>query len=265
MGERKRRRTLTTRELALLCSYARSALLTSGMLCTRESVFHSSLSPRGLAEEGEEEEAAVAAASALLRSSRSSSRKSSSIKEGEGREGEEDADVIESAGVVWNAAARRRRLAGEIYQSVGVGKPKLAHTCRGRGGVLCAVAHVSQGADGDADGLVLVCEGHGGGAVEMRGDGVGRRGWRRGIGKRGETRGRAGRWGCEKHMNSTHTTRPLSRASPGHSNLIEPPVAVPHRLPLPKPRAPELVPNEQPPPEVELVHPSAEHNMGERP
>ena len=265
MGERKRRRTLTTRELALLCSYARSALLTSGMLCTRESVFHSSLSPRGLAEEGEEEEAAVAAASALLRSSRSSSRKSSSIKEGEGREGEEDADVIESAGVVWNAAARRRRLAGEIYQSVGVGKPKLAHTCRGRGGVLCAVAHVSEGADGDADGLVLVCEGHGGGAVEMRG---------------GRSRAEGLEEGDWKAERDERTSRPLGMREahefhthhataftciPRPFNLIEPPVAVPHRLPLPKPRAPELVPNEQPPPEVELVHPSAEHNMGERP
>ncbi len=98
------RRTLTTRELALLCSYARSALFTSGMLCTRESVFHSSPSPRGLADEEEEEAAATIA---LLRSWSASSRKSSGIREGEGREGEDDADVIESAGVVWNAAARR--------------------------------------------------------------------------------------------------------------------------------------------------------------
>ena len=100
-GKPERQRTLTTLELALLCSYARSALFTSGMLCTRESVFHeSSPSPRGLPD-GE----AGAAATGLLRSSSSSSRKSSSIKDGEGSEGEDDADVIESAGVVWNAAA----------------------------------------------------------------------------------------------------------------------------------------------------------------
>ena len=38
----RKRRTLTTRELALLCSYARRAPLTSGRLDTRERDFHSS-------------------------------------------------------------------------------------------------------------------------------------------------------------------------------------------------------------------------------
>ena len=94
---------MTTLELALLCTYARSALFTRGMLCTRESVFHeSSLSPRGLPDDEE-----AAATTSLLRCSSSSSRKSSSIRDGEGREGEDVADVIESAGVVWNATARQ--------------------------------------------------------------------------------------------------------------------------------------------------------------
>ena len=42
MEDREGGRTLTTRELALLCSYARSAVFTSGRLDMRDSVFHSS-------------------------------------------------------------------------------------------------------------------------------------------------------------------------------------------------------------------------------
>ena len=86
--ERRKRRTLTTRELALLCSYARSAPLTSGRLDTRERDFHSSPS--------------VGSGGGMRPSS--SSRTSSSISDGDGRDGEDVAEVIESAGVVWNAA-----------------------------------------------------------------------------------------------------------------------------------------------------------------
>ena len=89
---------MTTRELALLCSYARSALLTSGKFCARESVFHSSPSLCAPAP------SAAVADESRRRSSASSSRKSSSISDGDGSEGEDVADVTESAGVVWNAA-----------------------------------------------------------------------------------------------------------------------------------------------------------------
>ena len=77
---------MTTRELALLCSYARSALLTSGKFCTRESVFHSSPSLCAPAPY------AAVADESRRRSSASSSRKSSSISDGDGSEGEDVAD-----------------------------------------------------------------------------------------------------------------------------------------------------------------------------
>lgn len=89
----------------MLCSYARSALFTSGMFDTRESDFHSSLpsadaSPAAAAEDGE------AKVPKRLRwgPSSSSARRSSSISDGDGSDGEDVPEVMDKAGVGWNAA-----------------------------------------------------------------------------------------------------------------------------------------------------------------
>ena len=110
------RRTLTTRELALLCSYARSALFTSGMFDTRESDFHSSPpgpSPCVTFEEDEDEDGMGSSRRRIAPSEpcSCSSRRSSSIRDGEGRDGVDVPDVTDSAGVGWNAASKMQDVA----------------------------------------------------------------------------------------------------------------------------------------------------------
>ena len=108
-------------------------------------------------------------------------------------------------------------------QSVGVALPAAYEilTCvRRRVGVVRAVAHVAESADGDAHGLVLVCEGHRSASGRSRGRARGRI-----MGGLGGGGGcglwmRSERWGCEKHMKSAtlrfHVSRP-------QFNLIEAP------------------------------------------
>lgn len=89
-----------TRELALLCSYARSALFTRGILDTRESDFHSSLpsasAPAPSARGCPPSSSSVPDASA---------RRSCPISDGDGSDGDDVPEVIDSAGVGWNAVA----------------------------------------------------------------------------------------------------------------------------------------------------------------
>ena len=82
-------RTLTTRELALLCSYARSAVLTSGRFDTRDKLFHSSPSSLSLCISLSLSLSPRARSRSRRRSSPSaSSRRSSSISDGDGSDGE---------------------------------------------------------------------------------------------------------------------------------------------------------------------------------
>lgn len=78
---RRRIRTLTTRELALPCSYARRAVLKSGRWATRET------------KSGESTSTPMAAAAAM----------SSGARVGDARVGDVDEDAMLSAGVGWNA------------------------------------------------------------------------------------------------------------------------------------------------------------------
>lgn len=67
-----------------------------------------------------------------------------------GSEGEVERDVADSAGVGWNAVVHTRdQYSGERYRKAWLTR---------RGGGVHAVAHVAEGANGDADRLVLVFE-----------------------------------------------------------------------------------------------------------
>ncbi len=110
VGEGRGRRTFMTRELALLCSYARSALFTRGMFDTRESDFHSSLpsasAPAPCARSCPPSSSSVLDASA---------RRSSPISDGDGSDGDDVPEVIDKAGVGWNAITQKPG-DGEVHE-----------------------------------------------------------------------------------------------------------------------------------------------------
>lgn len=111
---------------------------------------------------------------------------------------------------------------------------------------MCAVAHVAEGADGDAHGLVLVCEGHWGMSGTVEG---GAEGWSEWVGKRRDERTSSPLGIQEAHEFHPHHATPFT--------CVPSPIQILSSRPLLlQSRAPELLPNElvqQPPLEFERL------------